>query len=328
MLSKYRYFVLLIFLFPFVAVANSSIKPPALHKGDTVALLASASAVTNEQIQDSIDKLQSLGLKVKLGHYVNPIYQDGYFSAKAKYRAQDLNNAFADPDIKAIFEVRGGWGSAQLLQLINYEQVRNNPKVIIGFSDITSLLLAINKETGLITFHGPLGVEPWPDFSRKYIKEVLFDSKKVTFKSITHVQTIYPGTATGVLLGGNLSNLVALIGTKYEPDWKGKILFVEEIDEKNYQIDRMMNQLQLAGVLSKINGFVFGECTKCENPITRQQTLKDILKYYLVKNKIPSFMGASFGHGENNFTLPIGGKVEINTDTKTIKMLASATQPQ
>jgi muramoyltetrapeptide carboxypeptidase len=158
--------------------------------------------------------------------------------------------------------------------------------------------------------------------------EVLFDSKKVTFKNITHVQTIYPGKAKGVLLGGNLSNLVALIGTKYEPDWKGKILFVEEIDEKNYQIDRMMNQLQLAGVLSKINGFVFGECTKCENPIRTEQTLKGILEYYLVKNKLPSFMGASFGHGENNFTLPIGDKVEVNTNTKTIKMLAPATQVQ
>ncbi|WP_150468079.1 LD-carboxypeptidase [Francisella sp. SYW-9] len=328
MFGRYLKLTLVIFLFPFFAVANNVIKPPALHKGDTVALLASASAVTSEQIQDSLGKLQSLGLKVKLGHYVNPVYQDGYFSANAKYRAQDLNNAFADPNIKAIFEVRGGWGSAQLLPLINYEQIKRNPKIIVGFSDITSLLLAINKETGLITFHGPLGVETWPNFSRKYMNEVLFDSKKVTFKSVTHVQTIYPGKAEGVLLGGNLSNLAALIGTKYEPNWKGKILFVEEIDEKNYQIDRVMNQLQLAGVLSKIKGLVFGGCAKCENPIKRQQTLKDILKYYLVKNKIPSFMGASFGHGENNFTLPIGDKVEVDADTRTIKMLAPATQVQ
>ncbi|MED7787958.1 LD-carboxypeptidase [Francisella sp. 19X1-34] len=326
MINKYCQFIFLIFLFPFIVIANNVVRPQALHKGDTVALLASASAVASEQIQDSIDKLQSLGLKVKLGHYVNPIYQDGYFSAKAKYRAQDLNNAFTDPNVKAIYEIRGGWGSAQLLPLINYSQIAKNPKIIIGFSDITSLLLAINKETGLITFHGPLGVEPWPDFSRKYMKEVLFDSKKAIFKSVTPTQTIYPGKATGVLLGGNLGNLVALIGTKYEPNWKGKILFVEEVDEKNYQIDRMMNQLQLAGVFSKINGFVFGECTKCEKPIRGEQTLKGILKYYLVKNKIPSFMGASFGHGENNFTLPTGDKVEINTDTKTIKMLAPATQ--
>ncbi|WP_084645177.1 S66 peptidase family protein [Francisella uliginis] len=325
MLNQYNKLILLIFFLPFVAIADDVIKPLALHKGDTVALLASASAVTNEQIQDSINKIESLGLKVKLGRYVNTIYQDGYFSANAKYRAEDLKNAFSDPKIKAIFEVRGGWGSAQLLPLIDYNQIRNNPKIIIGFSDITSLLIAINKEAGLVTFHGPVGVQPWPDFAVESMKEILFDSKRVTFKNVAHVQTIYPGKSTGVLLGGNLSNLVALIGTKYEPNWKGKILFVEEIGEKNYQIDRMMNQLYLAGVLSKINGFVFGECTKCENPIKRQQTLKDILKYYLVKDKIPSFMGASFGHGENNFTIPIGVNAEINADEKTIKTLSPAT---
>ncbi|ASG68108.1 peptidase U61 [Francisella halioticida] len=326
MFCRYFKLIIVIVIFPFFAIANNVGKPLALHKGDTVALLASASAVTNKQIQDSINKLHSLGLNVKLGDYVNPIYQDGYFSAKAKYRAEDLNKAFADPDIKAIFEVRGGWGSTQLLPLIDYDQVKKTPKIIIGFSDITSLLLAINKEAGIVTFHGPLGIEPWPKFSRKYMKEILFDSKKVTFKSATHVQTIYPGKATGVLVGGNISNLVALIGTKYEPNWKGKIIFIENIGERNYQIDRMMNQLQLAGVLSKINGFVFGECTRCEKPIKGEQTFKNILKYYLVKDKVPSFMGASFGHGKNNFTLPIGVNAEINADTKTIKMLTSATK--
>lgn len=325
MRNTYRYVKIsfLVFLLPFISVANNVIKPYALHKGDTVALLASASAASDDEIKQAIDNLQSLGLKVKLGEHVGSKYQDGYFSAKAKYRAKDLNKAFANSNIKAIFEVRGGWGSAQLLPLLDYSVIKKNPKAIVGFSDITSLLLAINKKTGLITFHGPVAMDLSSKFSIKYMEKVLFDSKTIEFKS-SDSTTIFPGKATGVLWGGNLSVLMSSIGTRYEPDWKGKILFIEDNHMKNYQIDRMFNQLQLAGVLRKIKGVVFGQCTDCENPSKDEQTLEDILKYYLVKNKVPSYMGADFGHGERNLTLPIGSKVEMDAKSGTIKILSSA----
>ena len=162
------------------AMPINNIKPPALHTGDTVGLVSSASrAFPNEQIKESIERLQALGLKVVLGQSV--YQQNGYFAGSDQQRAADINQMFANPKVKGIFEVRGGWGSSRILPYLNYKLIQQHPKVFIGFSDITALLLAIHKKTGLVTFHGTLGVEPWPAFTVNYMKKVLFEYKNKKF---------------------------------------------------------------------------------------------------------------------------------------------------
>ena len=321
--------------------SSNLIKPQHLEHGDTVALISSASrAPSNQTIRFAKERLEALGLKVVLGKHVYS--RDGYFAGTDAQRAEDLNQAFSNSKIKAIFEVRGGWGSARILPLISYDNIKKHPKIFIGFSDITSLLLAINKKTGLETFHGTMGVEPWPEFTVKYMKKVLFDGSKVLFKNPKYklnpkldiiatkdpncIDVINSGIASGPLVGGNLSVLVALLGTKYEPSWKGKILFVEDIGEKNYQIDRLLSQLELAGVFSDIKGFIFGKCTNCEiaEGAYGTKTLKQIIQHYVSSKNIPAFMGSMIGHIPENFTLPEGAPVTMNANQGTIKMLEPA----
>ncbi|KPJ68194.1 MAG: hypothetical protein AMJ43_01100 [Coxiella sp. DG_40] len=318
---------------------TKNIIPAGLNPGDTVGLISSASrADQNQDIDFAKERLEKLGLKVVFGNHIYA--RDAYFAGTDKDRADDLNQMFANNKIKAIIEIRGGYGCAGILPLINYKLIKKHPKILMGFSDVTALLLAIHKETGLITFHGPLAIEPWPQFTVDYIKKVLFDGVAVTFENPTdeldpsqdiiqtqdRIQVINGGSAEGELIGGNLTILVSLLGTKYEPDWKNKILFVEDIGIKNYQIDRMLSQLQLAGVFKQIKGFIFGECTKCEvsDGSYGALTIQQILERYIKPAGIPSFMGAAFGHDPNNFTLPEGIMVTMNANDGTIKMLEPA----
>ncbi|OAJ34368.1 S66 peptidase family protein [Piscirickettsia salmonis] len=321
------------------AFANSLIKPSHLERGDTVALISSASrAPTNQSIEFAKERLEALGLNVILGKHVYS--RDGYFAGTDAQRADDLNQAFSNPEVKAIFEVRGGWGSSRVLPLIDYDNIKKNPKILIGFSDITSLLLAINKKTGLETFHGTMGIQSWPEFTVDYMKKVLFDGDKVLFENprsavdltvdliVTkdRIEVIHEGVASGPLIGGNLSVLVALLGTEYEPSWQGKILFVEDVDEKNYRIDRLLSQLELAGVFKEIKGFIFGKCTRCEVVAGSggAKTLREIVEHYVASRNIPAFMGSMIGHIPENFTLPEGLPVIMNANNGTIKLLESA----
>jgi muramoyltetrapeptide carboxypeptidase len=202
------------------------------------------------------------------------------------------------------------------------------------------LLLAIHKKTGLVTFHGPLVFEPRPQFSVKCLKKTLFAPNKLTYTNpntppnlkkdiiqTQHItQTIQPGIATGHLVGGNLSVLVTLLGTPYEPDWNNTILFVEETGENNYRIDRMLSQLNNAGVFSKIKGFVFGECRQCKisSNDLGSFSLYSIIKKYTQPYHIPAYMGASFGHEPENFTLPIGVVAKMDATKGSIQLLHAA----
>ncbi|PEQ15791.1 S66 peptidase family protein [Piscirickettsia salmonis] len=314
-------------------------KPSHLEHGDTVALISSASrAPTNQSIEFAKERLEALGLNVILGNHVYS--RDGYFAGTDVQRVDDLNQAFSNPKVKGIFEVRGGWGSSRILPLIDYNNIKKHPKILIGFSDITSLLLAINKKTGLETFHGTMGIQRWPEFTVEYMKKVLFDGSKVVFENprpkpdptvdliLTkdRIEVIHEGVASGPLIGGNLSVLVALLGTEYEPSWQGKILFVEDVDEKNYRIDRLLSQLELAGVFKEIKGFIFGKCTRCEMATGSDgaKTLREIVEHYVASRNIPTFMGSMIGHIPENFTLPEGLPVIMNANNGTIKMLEPA----
>jgi muramoyltetrapeptide carboxypeptidase len=313
------------------------IKPDHLNVGDTVGLISSASRVPeNQQIQLAKERLEALGLKVQMGKYVYG--QKGYFSATDEQRAADLNDMFSNPEIKGIIELRGGWGTDRILHLINYQTIQMHPKILVGFSDITALLLAIHAKTGLITFHGPLAIKPWPDFTVQYFKRVLFDGSKVIYqnphevdKSIDiiqtadRIQTITPGKAVGRLLGGNLTVLTSMLGSSYLPQWQGSILFVEDVGEDIYKIDRMLTQLEMAGVLKQISGFVFGKCTGCKpssalNPYASFE-LMQILEQHIKPLRIPSYFGAMIGHEPKIFTLGEGSLVEMNAETGTLTLL-------
>jgi len=317
------------------ATGASVTKPARLKAGDTVALINPAGATFNSvDVDVARETLGALGLNVKLGQYV--LGRRGYFAGTDDERARDLNAQFADSNVRGIFTVRGGWGSSRLLPLIDFGLIRKNPKVLMGYSDITVLLMAIHAQTGLVTFHGPVGISSWNSFTVQFVRQILFDGQAVTLKNPTEVgdnltqvedrvQVITPGTARGKLLGGNLTVLSAIIGSPYVPDWRGAILFLEDTEEGIYRIDRMLTQLKLAGVLNQISGFVFGKCTRCgPGESYGSLTLEEVLYDHIRPLGIPAWFGAMIGHIPRVFTLPIGIEAEIDAAAGTFRMLEPA----
>ena len=248
------------------AEAAATIKPKRLAQGDTVVLVAPANATFNTvDLQIAKESLEALRFTVKVGSHL--LDRHGYLAGDDKARADDINKAFADKSVSAVHAIRGGWGSARLLPHLDFDTIRHNPKILIGYSDITALLLSIYAKSGLVTFHGPIGLGRWDEYSLEYYKRVLFNGEQVTYankkglsdrNALTQVefrtQTITPGKARGRLLGGNLTVMTAILGSPYVPDWENTILFTEDVHEDFYRIDRMLTQLELAGVLGKTRG--------------------------------------------------------------------------
>lgn len=314
--------------------ASPSLFPVRLRPGDRVGLINPAGAIYKEKTIREIEKtLRSLDLIPVRGNHLLDTY--GYLAGKDEDRVQDIHHFFSDPSIAALLAARGGWGCNRLLPLLDYQLIRNHPKIVIGYSDITSLLVALTSQTGLITFHGPVGVSTWNDFTLHYFRQVLFDGASVTFnneiprhKSIPEemkFHSIRGGSATGNLWGGNLSVLSAMVGSKYLPDPAGTILFVEDVDEDIYRIDRMLTQLKLSGILESIAGFIFAQCTGCnpENP-DHSLTLMELMHDHIVPLGIPSWIGFLTGHISDKFTLPIGASVTMDADRGLLTMNQSA----
>ena len=278
--------------------------------------------------------LNALGLQAK--HGPNLLNRRGYLAGTDQDRASDVNEMFADDEVNAVLTVRGGWGCNRLLPYLDYELIGRNPKIIMGYSDITSLLLAIFAKTGLITFHGPVGISTWNEFTLDYVRRILFNGEKVDLinppddnelnvQFDNRVLTITAGRARGILAGGNLAVLSAMVGSEYLPDWKGKIMFVEEVGEDIYRVDRMLTQLKLAGILQQLNGFIFGKCTNCRpGESYGSLTLEEVLDDHIKPLRIPAWYGSMIGHIEDKFTVPIGVEVEIDSDIGQIKMLEAA----
>ncbi len=227
--------------------------------------------------------------------------------------------------------MKGGWGCARILDKLNYDVIQKNPKVIIGFSDITALLLAITTKTGLITFHGPVGNSGWNDFTKTVFTNAVMTSKSFSFPAnpVTEDKpfTINSGKISGELIGGNLTVLSALVGSVYLPAWKNKILFLEEAKEEPYSIDRMLTQLKLCGILNSISGFVFGKCAKClaEEPL-KAFTFHEVILQHIQPLKIPAFYGAMIGHIENKLTVPLGISATMDADKGIISLEENSVQ--
>ncbi|MCC8360793.1 S66 peptidase family protein [Salinimicrobium sediminilitoris] len=317
---------------------GEEILPKRLQPGDTIGIVSPSGAIfESEPYEIAVESMQALGLKVKLGEHVKKRY--GHLAGTDEERAQELNLMFKDPSINAIICLRGGSGAARILNLLDYEAIQKNPKIFIGYSDITALHLAIYKKTGLVTFHGPLATSTWNIFAVEHFKDLLFEADAVQYsnpvdkgglltQTNNRIRTITAGSATGELLGGNLSVLTGLMGTPYFPtNWEGKILYLEDVGERIYAVDRMMSQLQLGGVLDQISGFIFGKCSDCEPGGAGgygSLTMEEVLDHFIKPLNIPAFSGTMIGHISDNFTIPNGIRAEMNAEQGTFKMLNPA----
>lgn len=307
------------------------IKPPHLKPGDTVGLINPVCvAPSSADLRSVTAALQGLGMNVKIGPHLEASMSD-------EERAVEVNALFEDHAVKAILPIRGGWGSARLLPHLDYEAIRRNPKVLMGFSDISALLLGIHARTGLVTFHGPMGISSWVPFTVEQMKRVLFQCEAVKIGNPAdpeggegeaaddRLQTIVPGRARGRLLGGNLTVVSSIVGSPYLDAGDDLILFLEEVREPMSEVSRMLTQLELAGVLHRLRGLVFGQCTRCSAPQANASlTLDRVLRDQVGPLTIPTWRGALIGHIERQFTLPIGVPVEIDAAEGTIQLLESA----
>lgn len=309
-------------------------KPPRIRPGDIVGLIEPAGFSDGpEQVEAVKATIAGMGLVPRVGRHVASRF--GYLAGSDAERADDVNAMFADPEVKAIFAIRGGWGCARILPLLDWDVIRANPKLLIGSSDITALHLAIAAKAGFPTIHAPNAASSWRENSWNSLWQLAFTGEMpllqnpkpdVTDPSASarlSPTTITPGAAWGRLLGGNLSVLSALIGTPWLPDFDGAILFLEDTGEAEYRIDRMMSQLALSGVLAKVAGVAFGQCTRCSSNVPGYIgfTVPEILQQYLTPLGVPALYGANIGHIANQLAMPLSVEAELDASAATIRIL-------
>ncbi len=306
------------------------IKPKALKKGDTIGLICPATAPDDlSRIEKSAVYFEKLGCNVLIGK--NAFKSYGYLAGTDKERSDDIVSMFTNAKVKAIICIRGGYGSNRLLDMLPYDIIRKNPKIFVGFSDITSLQTALLALSGILTIAGPMAAVDFHSTSDPYTEEnfwrLITEPKAagiVPLPAGHNVNVLRKGIGEGVLFGGNFANFVALLGTPYFPKPDNKILLIEDVDEKPHRIDRMLNQLKLAGVLDKVNGVIAGQFTDCESTNPNAFTVDEVLKQYLGKLKVPVITNYPHGHTKHIASLPIGGKVRINGNKGTVEILESA----
>lgn len=316
--------------------------PRALRAGATVALISPASPGNDaDSVTVGEEVVASLGMKPRLMPHAAD--RTMYLAGEDAARAADLNAAFADKSIDAVWCLRGGYGTPRLLPHLDYETIRRNPKPFIGFSDITGTLNAIHRLTGLVTFHGPNASGSLNDYTLAEFKKVLFqaspggsiaapppfEAKEGRVNKENRLRRLAPGKARGPLVGGNISVFSTLIGTPFEPDLKGRILFLEEVGEEPYRIDRWLTQFVLTGKLSGCAGIVLGKFSDC-GPREFQPgfhgtwTWQEVCADRLGKLGIPVLAGLLFGHVAENATLPLGIEAELDVEAGTLRLLEAA----
>jgi muramoyltetrapeptide carboxypeptidase len=312
----------------------SKVHPEGLRPGDTIMFVAPAGPLDQERMERAQKRLQALGFQVRVP---DDLYRKrGYLAGSDEMRAAELMAAFSDPEVKGVFPGTGGYGVSRMLDHLDYDVIKANPKIVIGFSDITALHLALAAKTNLITFHSP--VPMWglgsPDnlseFSARYFWRSLRADQNLDEQGFAYeapapsspLVQFRPGEAQGPLIGGNLSLIVALMGTPYEIDTKGAVLFVEDVGEAPYRIDRYLSQLQLAGKLDDPAAVLLGQFTKCGAEKGKSSlTLDEVFEDYFGNAPYPVIKNFPVGHHKWNATLPIGAMVKVNADTVCVRLL-------
>jgi muramoyltetrapeptide carboxypeptidase len=305
------------------------LRPPRLARGDTVGLINPCSVpLDGDDIACAREMVEKLSLRLK----VSPPREA---RETPECRAADVNAMFADDTVKAVLPMRGGWGCARLLPHLDYKLIAAHPKILMGYSDVAALLLGINARTGLVTFHGPMGNSACVPFTVEHLQKILFAGEAATLCTAADedddgrpdmpLRTITPGRARGRLVGGNLTVLTSMVGSKYLGGTDDVILFLEEVREPISEVDRMLTTLEMAGILARVRGFVFGQCTRCPAPeLDGNLTLDRVLDDHVRALGIPAWRGAPIGHVERQLTVPIGLPVEMDATRGTIRLLAPA----
>tara|TARA_B110000305_G_scaffold216762_1_gene255559 strand:+ start:311 stop:1357 length:1047 start_codon:yes stop_codon:yes gene_type:complete len=318
------------------AAISNTVKPKRLRPGMSVGLVTPASNVPEDQeLHAAMDLVRSLGFSAEPA--ANLFSRTQYLAGTDQQRADDLNAMFADTDIDAIFCVRGGYGSGRLLRYLDYDMIAANPKVIMGYSDITSILNAIYLRTGLVTFHGPIAGGNFSNYTYEQYKKVLieptqiarigeppeFETRPGVVDWKNRLTTIVSGVAEGHLVGGNLSLMVTLLGTPFEPQFEGAILFLEDVDEPPYSVDRMLTHLWMAGKLEQVAGIVLGKFTD-DGYDSNTFSMEEVLRDRLEPLGIPTLRGAMIGHIEDKTVVPLGVRARLDADAGALTLLESA----
>jgi muramoyltetrapeptide carboxypeptidase len=316
-------------------MAPKILKPNRLQVGDTIGVIAPSSALPPHVLIKALSNLEKLGFKLKEGKSIREMR--GYLAGTDAQRLEDLHNMFADPTVKGIWCLRGGYGAARLLPDLDFKLIKKNPKVFIGYSDITALHVAISDKTGLVTFHGPVGTSDFNDYTLSHVKNVLMtpiapykielsEENLKKESNLFKTEVITAGKAHGRLTGGNLSLLSSAAGTPFAvKSFAGKIVFIEDIDERPYRVDRMLTQLLQSSDLKKAAGIALGVFDGCNpNKDENSLSLMECFKDRLGNLGIPVIYGLSFGHIGHQFTLPMGIDTELDTDSKTLTFLETA----
>lgn len=308
------------------------IKPPKLKQGDLIGIISPASSPDDlTRIERGVNYFERMGYRTIVGENVGQ-YR-GYLAGDDDQRLSDLHKMFSNKEVKAIFAVRGGYGSPRLLDRINFSLIKKNPKVFVGYSDITALHLAFFQKAGLITFAGPMVAVDFHNEVSQFTEEIFWrmvtsDKKfgRLPIPEDEKLFTLIKGSTEGKLIGGNLALVLSIAGTEYLPNLKDKILFLEDIGENPYRIDRMLNQLKLMKVFKQIKGVILGTFTDCNetDPEKRSLSLNDVIFDYFSKLKIPIIYNFQHGHIKNNITLPIGLKYKLNATKGFVEITESA----
>jgi len=317
--------------------ASTVRKPRRLRPGSVVGVVDPASATWDPiDVDIVVESLAAMGLKAKLGEHL--LDRRGYLAGRDEDRAADVMAMFSDPEVAAVHALRGGWGCARLLPHLDFDVIAKNPKILLGYSDITALLLPVYAKGGFVTFHGMNGASQWNRFNVDWFRRVLMQGEAVTMTNPlasgdqlvpveNRIRTITPGRARGRIIGGNLTVLTTIVGSGLLPDFTDAILFVEDVQEAPYRIDRMFAQLKLAGILGQVKAVIFGRCTKCTpGEGFGSLTISDILDDYVKPLGVPAWEGAQIGHIDRQFIMPIGVPAEVDAGRGSIRLLEAAVE--
>lgn len=312
------------------------LRAPRLRPGDTIGLFSPSNA-THERAPFEIaaETLAALGFQVR--EAPNARARRGHHAGTAEQRAADIHGLIADPGVHGLLAVTGGSGANRVLPLLDYAAIARTPKVIAGFSDVTALLNAVTARTGLVTFHAPVVVSEWNAFSVAEFRAVLVDAEARTLRNVAdkgdnlvvkenRISTLRPGLASGPLVGGNLAVLTSMAGSGYLPRFDGAILFLEEVNEYIYRVDRMLSTLKLMGALDRLAGVVLGAFTNCGPGEGNfgTLTLEEVFDDHFAPLNIPVYRGAMIGHIRRKFTVPVGLPVQMDAGAGTLRLLTPA----
>jgi len=307
------------------------LKPRRLLRGDLIGLVSPASRIADTtKIDQAVRYLEGLGYRAIVG--ANATKTNMYLAGTDEERATDLHAMFEDRRVKAIFCIRGGYGSPRLLPLVRYRTIARNPKIFVGYSDITALHLAIWRKTRLITFHGPMAgvdmADPMDPFTEELFWHVLTSTAKVGRVDIPDEQprTLVPGRGSGRLLGGNLALVASIVGTSFQPDFGGAVLYLEDVGEDPYRVDRMLTQLRDSRILPKAAAILAGQFTDCVPRDTSSPsfTVDEVIQEYTYANGVPSLAGLPFGHNRRKMTIPVGLRAKVSATARWVEYLEGA----